>query len=58
MRIGTARIEKIPLDRPPAWPISTELASRKPTNIDPQSPIKIDDGTLKERAGKLLRKKS
>ena len=41
---GTASIENTLRDRPPVSLSSTELASKNPTNIDPQSPINIDAG--------------
>ncbi len=41
---GTAKIEMMPRERPPTSVIKTELASRNPTNIEPQSPIKIEAG--------------
>ena len=41
---GTASIATTPRDRPPIWLSNTELERKNPTNIDPQSPIKIDAG--------------
>ena len=42
---GTARTATTLLERPPPGPLTSALdASRKPTNIDPQSPMKIDAG--------------
>jgi hypothetical protein len=43
-RIGTARIGTRLLDLPPERFTSAALASKNPTNIEPESPMKIEAG--------------